>query len=204
MTTQPIEHTGYGYTYRKPRKQQGDVDFPLGPEQSKKRQETADSTGPSSRDRIRRLLAEIPTSENNTLTFQSVVEYRDRIEKDWEARVSGELAAFGVDTSTKFRLVYDPATGTVEANGDHPDKAKIDQYFVANPDAADEFKTIMQLGKLTDAARQRLSPQEMETSLSPEAMAWWFDTNMDAASLFSGGGTVFGVGSAYKGLDIRV
>jgi len=36
-------------------------------------------------------------------------------------------------------------------------------------------------------------------------MAWWYQSNMDTATLFTGGGIVFGMGSsAYKGLDIRV
>lgn len=205
MSTQPIGHKAYNYTYRKPQKAQEDVDFPLGPEQSKKRQETVGAPSASARDRIQVLLAEIPRRDGNKLSFLDVKKFRDSLEKDWDARVFGDLSSMGVDMNRKFRLTDDPLSGEVAANGDHPDKAKIDQYFYSNSDVADDFKSLLQLGKLVDAADRKLAPQELETQLSPEAMAWWFDSNIESASLFSGGGIIFGMGSsAYKGLDIRV
>ncbi len=205
MSTQPIEHKGYSYTYSKPRKTQEDVDFPLGPEQSKKRQETTVAAPASARDRIQALLDDIPLKGNNKLSFQDVKEYRDSLERDWDARVAGDLAGLGVNMSIKFRLTHDPSSGQVVASADHPDKGKIDQYFVSNSEVADDFKDVLKLGKLVDAAERRLSPQEMETELAPAAMAWWFDSNTDTATLFSGGGVVFGMGSsAYKGLDMHV
>lgn len=205
MSTQPIEHKGYGYTYRKPRKPQDDVDFPLGPEQSKKRQSESEHSRTTIRGRIGALLSDIPRGDDNTLTFNDIVAYRDSLEKDWDAVVSSDLAGLGVDVDRKFRLTHDPSSGKVKADSDHPDNQKIDQYFVSNQDMADDFEAILQLGKLVDVAERRLSPTDMGLSLTPEAMAWWFENNMDAASLFSGGGIIFGMGaSAYKGLDIRV
>ncbi len=205
MSTQPIGHKEYNYTYRKPKKTQEDVDFPLGPEQSKKRQETPVVPTASVRDHIQALVDKIPRRDGNKLSFLDVKNYRDSFEKDWDARVSGDLLSLGVDMSRKFRLAHDPASGEMLANADHPDKMKIDQYFISTPDMADDFKSGLQLGKLVDTAERKLAPQEMETELTPEAMSWWFDANMDSVSLFSGGGIIFGMGSsAYKGLDLRV
>ncbi|MGL1861587.1 MAG: hypothetical protein OCC46_03585 [Pseudodesulfovibrio sp.] len=205
MSTQPIEHKGYGYTYKKPRKPHEDVDFQLGPEQSKKRHEEVADSGPTIRDRIRNLLADVPRSDGTKLSFKDIVDHRDALEKDWDAAVAGDLTTLGVDMSVKFRLMHDPTTGEVQAHVDHPDKMKIDQYFASNPEMADDFENMLQLDKLIDVARRRLAPQEMDQTLEPEAMAWWFQTNMDTTSLFTGGGVIFGQGSsAYKGLDIRV
>ena len=205
MPTQPIEHKGYNYNYAPTRKPREDVDFPLGPEQSKKRQETGVETRAGVRDRIRTLLADVPRGEGNKVSFRNIAEYRDSLEKDWDALVSHDLAALGVDMSVKFRLMHDGVTGDVLADGDHPDKGKIDQYFASNPDMARDFGRIVQLGKLVDVAERKLTPQEMGQTLDTEAMAWWYQSNMDTASLFTGGGIVFGMGSfAYKGLGIRV
>jgi len=205
MATQPIENTGYGYAYSRAKKTKTDVDFPLGPEQSKKRQDEGVESKATVRDRIRALLLDIPKGDNNRLSFNDIVTHRDSMEKDWDAVVGGDLKSAGVDMSTKIRLMHTPGSGGVAANADHPDKNKIDQYFATNPELADDFERVLQLGKLVDVAERKLAPQEMDQTLETEAMAWWYQSNMDTATLFTGGGIVFGMGSsAYKGLDIRV
>lgn len=82
---------------------------------------------------------------------------------------------------------------------------KIDQYFIAEQQQADDFRKRLSLDKLVDAARRTLSTREMDEPLHQEAMVSWYQSNMDTATLFSGGGIVFGRGqSAYRGLDLRV
>lgn len=182
-----------------------DVDFPLGPETSKKRQEDVGDAKKTMRDHIRMLLSEIPGGADNRLSFKDVADHTDAREKDWDAAVSGDLKAIGVDMSRRFRLMHEPGSDNVLAGSDHPDKTRIDQYFASNPEMTRDFDTILQLGKLVDVANRKLSRQEMEQPINADAMAWWYHSNMDTASLFTGGGVVFGTGgSTYKGLDIRV
>lgn len=205
MSTQPIEHKGYGYTFKQTRRPQEDVDFPLGPDSSKKRQDEPVEPRATVRDHIRTLLADIPRKDGNRLSFNDIVNFRDSMEKDWDAVVASDLKGLGVDMSQKIRLMHDPATGSVTSGSDHADKMKVDQYFASNPDMADDFETILQLGKLVDVAQRKLTPEQMDQTLDGEAMGWWYQSNMDTATLFTGGGIVFGMGSsAYKGLDIRV
>lgn len=205
MATQPIGHTAHSYTYQKPRRRQEDAEFPLGPEQSKKRQPEVVQTGPTARDHIRSLLSAISGGTNERLSFQDVADHRDGLKSRWDSEVSEDLKTLGVSMSDRFRLMVDPATDSVTTGSDHPDKQKIDAYFASHPERADEFKTLIQLDKLAETAENRLSPDNMQQSLLPDAMAWWYQTNMDTSSLFSGGGMIFGTGgSAYKGLDIRV
>lgn len=206
MPTQPVEHKVYNYSQPQPRRPQTDVDFPLGPEQSKNRQpEETPASKSGVRTHIESLLADIPKGEDGRLSFQDVVNHKDAVEAEWDQRVSADLEALGVDMSKRFRLMLDPGTGAVTASGDHPDKMRIDAYFAANEERADEFKNIVQLGRLASVAENKLSPDDMQQTLLPQAMAWWYQTNMDTSSLFTGGGVVFGAGgSAYKGLDIRV
>lgn len=205
MATQPIEHKVYSYTYKKPRRPQEDVDFPLGPEQSKKRQDDAPQTGSGVRGHIRALLANVPRRDDGRLSFKDVADYRDAVEAGWDRSVNAALTGLGVDVSRPFRLMTDPSTGAVTAGSDHPDKGRIDNYFASNQDKAEEFTRIIQLGKLVDTSDKRLTPDEMEQTLPLDAMAWWYQTNMDNGALFKGGGVVFGAGgSAYKSLDIRV
>ena len=205
MPTQPIEHKVYSYAYKQPKRPQGDVDFPLAPEQSKKRHEAVPDSRGAVWNSIQNILSEIPKRDGNRLSFQDIIDYRNAMETEWDQAVDGDLKGLGVDMSVKFRLRHDASADDVTASTDHPDKARIDAYFVANPDRANEFRTIIQLGKLANVAENKLSPQDMGQTLQVEAMAWWYQSNMDTTSLFGGGGVIFGAGgSAYKGLDIRV
>lgn len=205
MSTQPIEHKVYSYTQKQRKRPQADVDFPLAPEQSKTRHEEAPDSKGTVRNHIQALLSDIPKGDGDRLSFQDVVNYRDSLETEWDQTVNSDLKAIGVDVTAKFRLMHDSSTGKATASSDHPDKARIDAYFAANPDRADDFEKIIQLGKLANVAENKLAPQEMQQTLQTEAMAWWYQSNMDTTSLFMGGGVVFGMGtSAYKGLDIRV
>lgn len=205
MPTQPIGNNIHSYAYKQSKRSQENVDFSLAPEQSKTRhQEVSESKG-AIRGRIQVILSDIPKRAGSRLSFQDVVDYRDNLKIDWDRGVSDDLKALGVNMSEKFRLMHDPGTGDVTASSDHPDKARIDAYFAANQDRADDFQKIIQLGKLVGVAENKLAPQEMQQTLQTEAMAWWYQANMDTASLFSGGGVVFGMdSSSYKGLDIRV
>lgn len=206
MSTQPIGHKGYGYTLKQSRKPREDVDFPLGPEQSKKRQdESGEQRGDGLRARIRALLADVSTDGGSGISFQDILDHREMLERDWGDRMERDLRGLGVDMTRVFRLVNDPAAGSVTAGADHPDKMKIDQYFASNSEMVEDFERVLQLGKLSDTALRKLTVDEMGQELSVEAMAWWFQSNMEGASLFAGGGTVFGMGaSSYKSLDIRV
>jgi len=204
MSTQPIEQTVQGYTYKKPKRVQDDAEFPLGPEQSKKRQETSVETGGDVRNFIRGLLSQVESGEDGRLSFKDVVEHHASIQSGWNSAVKDDLGQLGVDTSSPFRLMYDPA-GSVTVVGEHADREMIDRYFSTNPDRVKEMGDILQFGRLASAAESRFSMQDMDQTLQTEAMAWWYSSNMDTTTLFAGGGTVFGSGNTpYKGLDIHV
>jgi len=205
VPTQPIGNKVHSYAYKQPGRPRGGIDFPLAPEQSKTRHAEVPESKGVIRDRIQVILSDIPKRDGNRLSFQDVVDYRDSLKVEWDRGVGEELKALGVNMSVKFRLMHDSSTGGVTASSDHPDKARIDAYFAASQDRANEFRKIIQLGKLVSVAGNKLAPQEMQQTLQTEAMAWWYQANMDTTSLFTGGGVVFGMGnSTYKGLDIRV
>nr|WP_287410612.1 hypothetical protein [Pseudodesulfovibrio sp.] len=204
MSTQPIEQTVQGYTYKRPKRTQGEADFSLGPEQSKKRQETDADTQGSVRDHIRALLSKVADVGDDRVSFKAVSDYHDALQSGWNRDVSDDLADLGVNVSAPFRLSYDPAGGVTVA-GDHPHREMINAYFSTNPARVNELGEILQFGKLAGVAESRLSPQDMEQTLQTEAMAWWYASNMNTTSLFTGGGMMFGAGGvAYKGLDIHV
>lgn len=169
MSTQPIGHKGYGYTLKQSRKPREDVDFPLGPEQSKKRQdESGEQRGDGLRARIRALLADVSTDGGSGISFQDILDHREMLERDWGDRMERDLRGLGVDMTRVFRLVNDPAAGSVTAGADHPDKMKIDQYFASNSEMVEDFERVLQLGKLSDTALRKLTVDEMGQELSVE------------------------------------
>lgn len=204
MATQPIEHTGYTHAQPQTRKHRNGVDFLLGSEQSKNRQDMPGETACTACDSLASLVREV-SGDGEPLSFSDIISYRDGLERTWDREVRTDLFALGVDLSVPFRLVHDPVSGSVSASGDHPDKLKIDQYFISEQQQADDFKKRLSLDKLVDAAKRNLSSEDMNQPLDEEAMVSWFQNHMDTATLFSGGGIVFGRGqSAYRGLDMRV
>lgn len=204
MSTQRIEQTVQGYTYQRPKKAREDVDFPLGTEQSKSRQDQGDGARDLARGQILSLLNRVDGATGGGLSFADVIAHHEAVQSRWTGEVAGELAELGVNVDTSFSLMYDPA-GMVTAAGGHPDSEMINSYFVANPGRVGELGDILQYGKLASVAEAQLSQSEKDQAVSVEAMAGWYAGNMDIASLSSGGGMPFGAGgTVYKGLDIRV
>lgn len=204
MSTQRIEHAVQGYTYQRPKKARADVDFPLGPEQSKKRQEDAADSDGDVRGHVQALLAQVPGNTKNWIAFADVVAHHEALQAQWNREVDNDLSDLGVNTQVPFRMIFDPA-GTVTVAGDHPDKDMIERYFSTNPARVRELGDILKFGRLASAAENMLASSEMGQPLKIEAMAWWYSSNMDTSSLFSGGGMLFGAGgTVYRGLDLRV
>lgn len=204
MSTQPIEQTVQGYSYQRPKKTTSDSEFSLDAEQSKTRRVDTPASGSVMRGYLRDLLATAAPDGGSTLSFSDVEAHHADLLESWNSEVKADLTDLGVDTDSVFRLMHDPA-GTATVVGDHPDKEMINAYFTSNPDKVTELGRTLQFGKLVATAKNRLSEKDMDRSLSTDAMAWWYSTNMDTASLFSPGGVVVGASATpYKGLDIRV
>lgn len=204
MATQPIEQAVQGYTYQRPRKSSSDSEFPLGAEQSKTRRDDAPASGSVLRGYLRDLLSTAASDDAGQLTFADVEARHTELLETWNDEVKADLEALGVDTSTVFRLLYDPA-GSATVTGEHPDKDMINAYFAANPERVQQLGQTLQFGKLAATARNSLSDRDMTRPLSTDAMAWWYSTNMNSQSLFAPGGVVVGAGAApYRGLDILV
>jgi hypothetical protein len=204
MATQPIEQTVQGYTYKRPRKSTSDSEFSLDPEQSRTRRDDTPASGSVLRGYLRDLLATAVPDDTAQLTFSDVEARHTELLETWNDEVKADLEDLGVDTSTVFRLLYDPA-GAATVTGDHPDKDMINVYFAANPERVQQLGQTLQFGKLAAAAKNSLSDRDMARPLSADAMAWWYSTNMNPQTLFSPGGVVVGAGTApYRGLDIRV
>ncbi|NDV20352.1 hypothetical protein GO013_13125 [Pseudodesulfovibrio sp. JC047] len=154
---------------------------------------------------IESYLAKIPKGKDNRLSFLDVDKHRAQLEAKWDITVTADLKELGVDVTKQLPLSYDPATGKVTVAKGHEDKEIIDKYFEDNPDKVDEFKTILQLGKLTSTASAKLSQGQMIQDLQVKSMTWWFADNSDPTSWFDGGGLMFGQGqTAYTGLNITV
>jgi hypothetical protein len=209
MSTQSIDSAGYGYTYQQLAKARQEAEAAEKGQALLASGSGAASQTPSMsqvRERIEALLADIPRSNGDKLTFQDVADYRESRNKAWSERFEADMQALGVDTSIDIRLNLDAATGAVTAQKNHPDKAAIDKYFVDNPEMAEQFEEGVQLSKLTGTAERKLSTAELRQQLTTRSMAIWYEANSSASSLLSGGGMVMGQGTtAYAtSLDLRV
>ncbi|MDD4733049.1 MAG: hypothetical protein PHX58_14090 [Desulfovibrio sp.] len=148
------------------------------------------------REQIDKILEDVPKS-GNKLSFQDVIDYRNKLREDFEAKAKEDLEALGVDTERDFTLSYDANTDKVTVDPNHPDKEVIDRYFEENPEMREAFAKIVSLSKLSGAAEKQLSPTQFKQQLQAQAMSWWAEENGNMG-WFSGGGMMM----ANAGLQI--
>lgn len=206
MTTQAIDTT-YGSTAQQAAKARQEAEAAL---KAQAQQYSTSSTSQTSsmsqvREQIESLLANIPRSNGDKLTFKDLADYKETLEKEWSEQFEADMTKLGVDTSIDIKLSVDSSTGVVTAQKGHPDKAAIDKYFLDNPEMAEKFEEGVQLSKLTSTAERNLTPSELRQSLTAQSMSIWFESNSSASSLLMGGGMVLNqAGAAYASLDLRV
>ncbi|SKA88347.1 hypothetical protein SAMN02745704_02110 [Paucidesulfovibrio gracilis DSM 16080] len=138
------------------------------------------------REQIDKILEGVPKS-GSKLSFQDVMDYRDKLREEFESIAKEELGALGVDTERDFTLSYDAATDKVTVDPEHPDKEIIDRYFEETPEMREAFAKIVSLSKLSGAAEKTLSPTQFRQQMQAQAMSWWAEENGNMG-WFSGGG----------------
>lgn len=141
---------------------------------------------------VKSLLSEVPNS-GGKLTFKDVMEYRDELQKKFEASLKKELEAIGVDTDTEFTLSYDAASGKVTVDQNHPDKAKIDNYFDQNSEKREEFAKIVSYSNISNVAKNKLSPGQIRQQIQASAVEKWWSSR--SGSSMANGNMMFGAGA---------
>ena len=203
MPTQPIEKTTRAQEYGVSEREANGTPFELHRDDECGREDASNPT--EERSGLVEALLDLMADADGLVSFQDVADYREALEDRWDRRVAADLTAAGVNVSRRFRLTLDDESGHVTANDEHPHSRLIDDYFRTTPDAAQEFQRLVQLGKLADAPRRRLTARAREERLPAAVVAAWYHRNMDTASLSLGGGLLFGQGrSTFTGLNIRV
>jgi hypothetical protein len=208
MSTQAIDYSTYSYSYQQASQAREEAAAALAVQTGSSSSSSSPNTLISQvRERIESLLADVPRSNGSKLTFQDVFDYRDSQKEAWNEQFETDMTELGVDTATPISLSVDSSTGLVTANSSHPDKKVIDQYFVDNPEMAEQFADNVQLNKLTSYASSTLTTSELRQSLTAQSMSIWYEASSgtSSSSLLSGGGLVYSGGSSsYAGLNILV
>ena len=152
------------------------------------------------------ILDQIPKGDDNRLSCQEVADYREKLGDKWDIEVMADLQKLGVDISKEFAMTYDPDTGKVTVPKDTPNADVINKYFEDNPDKVEEFRNIIQLGKLASTSAAKLPQNSLMTSMQQQSLAWWYADNTSPSSWFDGGGLLaMGQGTtSYQGLNLMV
>ncbi|MEF2145321.1 MAG: hypothetical protein V3573_07745 [Desulfovibrionaceae bacterium] len=154
---------------------------------------------------IDKLLADVPKGEDGKLSFQDVLDYRDKLREEFEAKAKEDLEALGVDTDLDFTLSYDADSNKVTVDSGHPQKKIIDKYFEDNEDMRDSFAKIVTLSKLTQAAETKLSPTDYKRQLQQQALEWWAQDSGGLDWFASGGMLMRSNGlSLLSGVNLKV
>lgn len=169
---------------------------------SSKKEKAAD---PVLQQKISDLMKELSDRGLSRLSFEDIQKQRKAIESTFDEEVREELKALGVDTDTKFQLIFDESTGRIVVGNDHPDKKIIESYFAANPERVKQFNTILDLQQVEELAQNRLEPQQFKKQITQQSMAFWLNQN-GQSDMFSGiRGIMFDIENSYmRSLNMRV
>ena len=135
-------------------------------------------------------------SANDRVTFQTLRDYRDRLQDAFTSALRGDLLEAGVDPDVSFRLVSNADGTGVKVISDHPDKEKIEQYFKENPDMVKEFEKIQALNKMEEARKnQNIDVKAIRSRIQMESMTAWF-SDTSSIMAFSAQGAAY-----YSGIN---
>lgn len=175
--------------------------------------ETASDGGATSSDPSKQLTSDIlkvleglGAAQGGTLSFADIQKEADKLEDQFDEQVLADLKALGVDTDTKFQLSYDSTKDAVVCSKGHPDKEKIDNYFTANPERKEQFKSLIALRSLNQqASSANLNPTQFKQQMQLQSMAVWFGESMTADNFMGAQGIIFGAQNAYyKSVNLTV
>lgn len=135
-------------------------------------------------------LAGMGLSAGDSVSFRTIMEYRDKLGKEFESKVKADLKELGVDENVKFQVVSNK-DGGVSIISDSPDKAKIEKYFADNPDMVKAFNKIQSLTNVEEARKsQNVDVAATRQRIQVESMTAWFtNTGKGVSSImdFTGG-----------------
>ncbi|WP_147820418.1 hypothetical protein [Salidesulfovibrio onnuriiensis] len=154
---------------------------------------------------ILKLLQTIPAAQQGYLSASDLQKQADKLEDEFDDQVLAELKELGVDTDTKFQLVYDSAKDAVVCSNGHPDKDKIEAYFKANPERKEQFKSLLCMRNLTQTATASMSPDLFKQQMTLASMSVWFGENMESSEFLGAQGIIYGAQSSYyKSINMTV
>lgn len=104
--------------------------------------------------------------------------------RDIGEKLIGGLGDLGIDKNINFSIQVD-ADGNLKIISDHPDAAKLQKLFDANPDLVKKYRQIETLAGLDDARKaMQISPSAMRKRIQVESMVAWWAGSGDANSYF--------------------
>lgn len=97
---------------------------------------------------------------------------------DMGSSLAQGLNNLGIDPSITFSIQID-AAGNFQIITDHPDKAKLENFFEENPELIKKYRQVETLAGIDDARKaMQISPNEMRKRIQIESLAsWWAESD---------------------------
>ncbi|MBD5640818.1 MAG: hypothetical protein HDQ91_00165 [Desulfovibrio sp.] len=116
--------------------------------------------------------------------------------------ISG-LGNLGIDKNINFSIQIG-TDGSFKVISDHPDAAKLQQFFDDNPELVKKFRQIETLAGIDDARKaMQISPSSMRKRIQIESMSAWWAGSGNANSYFGQYSGVSGL-SLLSGLNLQI
>lgn len=124
------------------------------------------------------------------VTFNQITAYKKDLEKEFADQMKADFKKLGIPEDAEFTITIDK-DGAIKIDGDDPNIAEIQKYFLDNPEMGSKYKEIKLLQDL-DGARKALdvNPAELRSRIQVESMAAWWGSSGQSSSMlgnFSGG-----------------
>lgn len=99
-------------------------------------------------------------------------------------KIVNGLSNLGIDPNISFTIQVDE-NGKIQVISDHPDQAKLQQFFEENPELVKKYRQIETLAGIDDARKaMQISPNAMRKRIQIESMAAWWAGSGSSSSWF--------------------
>ncbi len=124
---------------------------------------------------LKEIFDEIGKLTGGSVTFSSVKEYQEELQRQFNKAVKEDLRKMGVDMDAEFTLASDGEGGIKTLCDSAADKEKIDAYFKRNPDMVAAFNKLQTLSNLDKARKEQgHAVEDLKSRVQLEGLAQWW------------------------------
>ncbi len=130
--------------------------------------------------------------DGDRVTFARIQEYTEQLKNEFAETVAADLAELGVSEDTEYQIVSNYTGDGVSIVCESEDAAIIQQYFIDNPEMAEQFEQIQYLDNVNTTRNREEIQANLEISkIQLQSMSGLFSSSPSSSIMSYGNGTTY-------------